>query len=227
MISEDVLKLGSALAAELDDTDTLGRWMAHHLSDLLNSRDTSADADRDAEIADVVLGLWAHRAAAPLRHTPLLRYTEILRTLDRIDRLASRFPSLTLDDKQSRSAGSEFEQLAHDLLTINVAVAALSSALVTELQNYADNDESSWRPYSYLLGGDEHDEALRVLLNRVMGASASPEERRADIIERIHELEGGARAARETMERIKLAEVGSGAENARAQTKQRPRKRHS
>ncbi|GAA1815380.1 hypothetical protein [Agromyces neolithicus] len=209
MISEDVLKLGRALSAELDETDTLGRWMAHHLSDLLDRRLAAENSADDAEIAELVLRLWASRASAPLRHQPFLRYTEILRFIDRIDRLASGYPFPRAENADRPPADSNFESIAMELVSLSAAAGAVSSAMLTELQLHAANDESSWRSYADLLGGGEADEALRTLLNRMVARSAGPDERRADLLNRLRDLEQGARAARKTIEHVELAKMDS------------------
>lgn len=196
--------------------------MAHHLSDLLDRRQTSGSPADDAEIANVVLRLWANRASVPLRHQPFLRYTEILRAIDRIDRLASGYPFRHADDEDRPPVNSDFERIAQELVTVSAAAGAVSSALITELQLHAGNDESSWRSYADLLSGDEADEALRTLLNRMVARSASPDERRADLLKRIRDLERGARAARKTIEQVGLAKVES-EHRARSASKDGPR----
>lgn len=221
-ISEDVLNLGRALAAELDDTDTLGRWMAHHLSDLLERRQASTHPNADdAEIADIVLRLWAHRVSAPFRHQPYLRYTEILRAIDRMDRLGPGYPFQNPDDEDSPPENGDFARIAQDLVAVSAAAGALSSALLTELQLHAGNDEASWLSYASLLGGDEADEALRTLLNRMIARSASPDERRAGLLDRMKDPERATRAAKKTVEQVGLVKAES--ESA----KPRPRKRRA
>lgn len=206
MITKDVLRLGRALAAELDDTDTLGRWMAHHLSDLLEGRKTSSDPDADdAMITEIVLRLWAHRASAPLRRQPYLRYAEILRAIDRMDRLGTGYPFGASADDDSPPVNGDFARIAQDLVAVGAAAGAVSSALLTELQLHAGNDEEAWLSYAGLLGDSEADEALRAVLGRMIASNSDPDERRAALLDRLNSLERATCAARETIEQVGLA----------------------
>ncbi|MFE7794945.1 hypothetical protein [Streptomyces sp. NPDC057460] len=44
---EQTLELGKEIAAVLSDHDVLGRWMAHHISDLINRAETAPEAEAD------------------------------------------------------------------------------------------------------------------------------------------------------------------------------------
>jgi hypothetical protein len=221
LITEDVVKLGTSLAAELDESDTLGRWMAHHLSDLLSRRATAPDRDEaDKEIADLVLRLWAVRSAAPLRRQPYLRYTAILKTLDRIDRLASGYPFGNVDDGEPSYETGDFDRIARALEGLSGTSSAISGGLITELQLQAGSDEAAWASFSSLLSADEADEALRTLLSRMVAASEPPEERRDKLLRLIARLGEELDALRRIIETATLA-----AGNAEVTNPPRPRPR--
>jgi hypothetical protein len=83
------LELGQHLVRELDlddGTDTLGRWMAHHLADLIEKAKgsaTAAERERYRKVAtDVILKLWSRRDSLPGRAYPLAPFGNVLRTLD-------------------------------------------------------------------------------------------------------------------------------------------------
>jgi hypothetical protein len=83
------LELGQHLVRELDlddGTDTLGRWMAYHLADLIEKAKGSATAAERARYrkvaTDVILKLWSRRDSLPGRAYPLAPFGNILRTLD-------------------------------------------------------------------------------------------------------------------------------------------------
>lgn len=225
MISEDVLKLGASLAAELDESDTRGRWMAHHLSDLLSRRDASADPQAaDDEIAEIVLRLWGARSATPLKRQPYLRYTSIFRTLDRIDRLASGYAFGVADDDESSHVAGEFERIAHALEGFSGISSAISSGLVTELQLHAGSDEAAWVSYSHLLSDDEADEAIRRMLNRMVAASEPPEQRRENLLQLVQQLAVGLEGLRATIESAGLA---PGNDDESTSPRRRPSRRKS
>ena len=88
---KDVLALGRLLVKELDleqSVDTLGRWMAHHMSELIveaektEGRDKSDVEDRCRE---AVLALWNHIRVFPRGHRPLENIEPLLATIQALD----------------------------------------------------------------------------------------------------------------------------------------------
>jgi hypothetical protein len=57
------LELGRQLAARFDNHDIVGRWMAHHLVELvtLAEHGSAITVDQRQEIVDLILKVWAHR----------------------------------------------------------------------------------------------------------------------------------------------------------------------
>ena len=115
-LPKDVLELGRYLVRELgleDGVDTLGRWMAHHLAELIDKAEhgaTEAERARARESAtETILKIWEHRASLPGHAYPLAPYSELLKVIDR----------LRPDDNPFRyfgyHAGTKQEQLAADL----------------------------------------------------------------------------------------------------------------
>jgi len=81
------LALGRHLVEELrlePGVDTLGRWMAHHLADLVTHADKASDrAGRAAakrQAVETILHIWKHRAVSD-RINPLLELQPVLRVL--------------------------------------------------------------------------------------------------------------------------------------------------
>ena len=74
--SKDVVELGRQIVKELGlepSVDTLGRWMAHHLAELLNRAENAPDEEKDAarrECSDLIVELWIHRASLPTNRRP-------------------------------------------------------------------------------------------------------------------------------------------------------------
>lgn len=70
-VSDALLELGKRLVAELgleDGVDTLGRWMAHYISELIADVEEASPEDRPAtedRCAAAILELWRHRHHAP------------------------------------------------------------------------------------------------------------------------------------------------------------------
>lgn len=81
------MTLGKRIVKELeleDSVDTLGRWMAHRIAELMERAEQSeTEAKREAakrECADVIIRLWEHRAKFPFK-PPLADIAKFLRNL--------------------------------------------------------------------------------------------------------------------------------------------------
>ncbi|WP_293682827.1 hypothetical protein [uncultured Phenylobacterium sp.] len=79
------MSLGRRLADEIganDDRNTLDKWLAHHLAELIQSAETNpAAADR---AVDTILRIWAQRHDLPGHAYPAARFDSALRYLGRL-----------------------------------------------------------------------------------------------------------------------------------------------
>jgi hypothetical protein len=88
---DNVIKLGKQLVAELglnQSVDTLSRWMAHHISELIHSSETASEEGRDeirSRCASAILELWQHHDALPNGRRPFQDFEPILRALESLD----------------------------------------------------------------------------------------------------------------------------------------------
>ncbi|NKC15030.1 MAG: hypothetical protein GKR94_23425 [Gammaproteobacteria bacterium] len=89
--SKAVLDLGKKLVDELGldkGVDTLGRWMAHYIAELILDAESAAPEDKaskQARCASTILDLWQHRAELPNGARPFEDVEPILRALERLD----------------------------------------------------------------------------------------------------------------------------------------------
>lgn len=180
--------------------------MAHYLSERLEGRSAPEGPASDAEIADLIVRFWTHRAGSPLRHQPFAHYSDILESIDRIDRLSAEMGTPRPASPMNAAMGSDFQQVAAALVETSLAAGRVSSALLTELQLHAGNEEAAWQPYSAALNGSESDEAIRRLIGRTVAQSTASNERRDNLVDSLNELEQIARSARETVRQVSFAE---------------------
>lgn len=88
---KDVLDLGRALVEELGldpGVDTLSRWMAHYIAELIEEAETAKVEERPAEFArcaDAILKLWERRHQLPNGKRPFEDLEPILRALESLD----------------------------------------------------------------------------------------------------------------------------------------------
>lgn len=86
MPSDPILELGEHLAAALNRSDVLGRWMSHHLSDLLTRvQTTPSDEELVATTRETILRLWEHKAGAPFDPQPLRYLGPVLEAIGRLE----------------------------------------------------------------------------------------------------------------------------------------------
>jgi hypothetical protein len=87
---KDLLELGAHLVGELglrDSTDTMGRWLAHHLAEFMKEaankkKSATQRAKAREQAAKLILKIWDRRTSLPGNAYPLARYRDILRVLD-------------------------------------------------------------------------------------------------------------------------------------------------
>lgn len=68
--------------------DTLGRWVAHHIAELIQKAETATgDAKQSAENAcfEAILKLWAHRAELPIGKRPFQDIEPVIRAVESLD----------------------------------------------------------------------------------------------------------------------------------------------
>lgn len=73
------------LAADFDDHDTIGRWMAHHLAELVIAAqdETTTTVEQRQRIVATILKVWSHRRAYPSR-APLDDFSNVFAALERL-----------------------------------------------------------------------------------------------------------------------------------------------
>jgi len=73
------------LASHLEDHNTVGQWMAHHLAELIVAAqdDATTTVEQRQQIVETILNVWAHRHHYPSRG-PLEEFSNVLVALDRL-----------------------------------------------------------------------------------------------------------------------------------------------
>jgi len=86
-----MLELGRKLTKELSldqSVDTLGRWMAHYIAELISSAENASVEERPAKMhacSEAILRLWKHRHELPSGRRPFETLEPILRALESLD----------------------------------------------------------------------------------------------------------------------------------------------
>jgi hypothetical protein len=126
---KDVLELGQHLVHELgieNRFDTLGRWMAHHLAELIDKAENGAtkaerlDARKNAE--ETILKIWKQRTSLPGKAYPLAPYRDVLLVLEKLKPDNSPFREFDFGtqaaDKRELLAANLFDSLSRLIVAI-------------------------------------------------------------------------------------------------------------
>jgi hypothetical protein len=89
---KDVLELGRVLVKQSNlesEEDMLGRWMAHHIAELIAAVDVAPQgrvrAERAREASAAIVELWRHRSHYENRINPLLEFKPIVQAIATLD----------------------------------------------------------------------------------------------------------------------------------------------
>ncbi len=88
---EATLELGRKLTKELgidQSVDTLGRWMAHYIAELIQNVEKASSEERPAKMracCDAILNLWKHRHTLSDGKRPFEELEPLLKILESID----------------------------------------------------------------------------------------------------------------------------------------------
>lgn len=124
---KDVLELGKYLVRELDfedGVDTLGRWMAHHLAELIHEVENGETEEEklkaSQQATETILKIWEHRKNLPREAYPLARYEDLLKVINRL-RISSnpyRFEGYNFQNKTDQIASILFDNFTRLILSL-------------------------------------------------------------------------------------------------------------
>lgn len=159
-----MLELGTLLAFELEQTDTLGRWIAHYLAERMTSLEQKTGSERDiaeAEVADLVLRLWALRRRLPGGRLPLAEVDEVEAAIARLApgrRPWAYFGAFSADTEPSAEETETSTPLKFALLVDRLA-GDLVHALIGRAAALAEEEDAAWIKQAEKIG----DAALRTV----------------------------------------------------------------
>jgi hypothetical protein len=124
---KDVLGLGRHLVNELkleDGVDTLGKWMAHHIAELIYNSEKERTAIKRLqarrEAVDTILKIWEHRYTLPGECYPLAQYKDVLMVLSALRPNNDPFHTFWIRDKTTidQYAASLFDNLTRIIIAL-------------------------------------------------------------------------------------------------------------
>ncbi|WP_404472622.1 hypothetical protein [Microbacterium aerolatum] len=175
--STAVLELGKLLAAELEQTDTLGRWIAHYLAERMTSLEQNTGSERgiaEAQVADLILRLWSLRRQLPGGRLPLAEVDEVEAAIERLTpgrRPWAYFGAFAADTEPSPEETETNTTLKAALLVDRLA-GDLVHGLIGRAAALAEEDGAAWTKQAEKIG----DGALRTLRRIRFAANGSEDE---------------------------------------------------
>jgi hypothetical protein len=168
--TDPVMELGKSLADAMDASDIVGRWMAHHLADLITRSEAQpADHELARETREVILKLWEYKAGGRFTATPLEYVRPVLAALARLEpdpppwahfRTLSAEELPKVDDLAHYpvlEAACEMDREFGHLVRLAVALAAQAAL----------DREEPWVVAATAVGGTEVDDVLQQLHSRI------------------------------------------------------------
>jgi hypothetical protein len=162
--------LGRRLVDELGpepSVDTLGRWMAHYIAELMRRAEDASGLERAAaerDCMDAILRLWAHRAAYPGERPPLGSFAPILRTLASLgDDRRHRYFTPPRQRSEGKDTAGEWLDVAEG---IDAAARALIRFCIARASAAATDQEIEWVKVGLPLAmeGDSELPIVRILV---------------------------------------------------------------
>lgn len=127
------MALGRVIVDELNlepSVDTLGRWMAHHISELIRAAETApSENDRrrlESQAAETISKLWAHRSSFENRINPLF---DLMPVIDVIRTLGPRSNPWMINSSAQSQIYDSFRRLVICMIILRVKEISLTDKL--------------------------------------------------------------------------------------------------
>lgn len=207
MRCEATLELGRRLTKELgidQSVDTLGRWMAHYIAELIQDAEKASAEERPLKMrscCDAILNLWKHRHVFPIGKRPLEELEPLLRVIESLD-TEDDTPRYFNSARRAVGSSKESDETKFwlDLVDgLDHSAKVLIRYCLTRAAQSALNKSLEWVKLAEAAGADESAEyhLVRVLVyeDSMLNASDPGEKDRRHIEDRIKKLEAFANMA--------------------------------
>ena len=130
-------------------TDTLGRWMAHYVAELMDAAENAPSAQREAarnRCCDAILKLWAHRAGLPDGKRPFEDLEPIIRALESLDpeNDTPRYHGTIRGTIDESEEGRETQSLIKFVDNFDIAARVLIGEILSDAARSAIDKSKAW-----------------------------------------------------------------------------------
>lgn len=166
---ERTLELGKEIADGLSQSDVLGRWMGHHIGDLIIQAENATGAEMNdirREAATAILALWDHRAAFSSATQPLVAFEPVFRAVERLSEPQEPWSFYRMfppgrEPSEDDMTGAPLLRVA---LSLEGTVRGVVREIVALAAQQAADKEAKWLKLSEHLEADEQRAARNALL---------------------------------------------------------------
>ena len=205
-LPNSLVALGRKLVEELgldDSTDTLGRWMAHHIADLIaKAGNATGKIAAEHECFAAILALWKHHSALPNGKRPFEQFEPVLRALESLDpeKEGSRYYRVARPPKEESAETGEQKKWLDLVERLDYSAKVLIGFCLTEAAGAALDKSKEWIKLAEAIddeGGLSH--VVIRFASTVADANREPdpnEEVRSLLHDRLARLRGFVEAAK-------------------------------
>ena len=100
------MRLGARIVRELGlepGVDTLGRWMAHHLAEVMREAENAEESNKELareQAVELILKLWSHRQSLPGGASPLNDLKTVMSVIGQLGQAASPYQRYSADETE-------------------------------------------------------------------------------------------------------------------------------
>ncbi|MFF2949822.1 hypothetical protein ACFVVU_00520 [Kitasatospora sp. NPDC057965] len=212
---EKTLALGQEIAESLPSNDVLGRWMAHHIGDLIvrvQAANESQIGSARREAASTILNLWTHRASLNTQDPPTTSFEPVFKALARLSEKQDpwHFYGIFRSGHQPDDADVGVAPLLKYALELEDIVRGVVRDVVSLAAEEAADREAKWLELSEHLEEDDQHRAIQEIFRLIRERNPEPDQdlpkgQAGDLAGRGSEVAASLRKAEARIARIRIA----------------------
>jgi len=190
-MQERIINLGKHLSEELEQgkyPDTLLRWMAHYIAQLISQAEDSTGKKKEAikkECFNTILKLWEYKSSFPDGKKPFERFDVIFKTLEKLS--PDNHNGLFYNNQQENETNDDFiKQSMKAIQIIDEAVRIWIEYILKGAVELA-NDEKTKKWLKMAIPTKNRDEVN--ILFKILGSDDDNQDLKSRVIKEIQYLE--------------------------------------
>ena len=190
-MQERIINLGKHISEELEQgeyPDTLSRWMAHYIAQLITQTENSTGGKKKAtekECFNTILKLWEYKSSFPNGKKPFERFEVIFKTLEKLN--PDNHNQFFYNNQQENETDDDFvKQSMKVIQIIDEAVRVWIEYILKDAVELA-NDEKTKKWLKMAIPTKNRDEVN--ILFKILGSDDDNDDLKSRVIKEIKYLE--------------------------------------